>query len=140
MVMMDEQYAGGGARRTFKEKLLASLSEAEAEAAARDVSVVKDKQQLLIDMLMEGHPQSFVDFFYLTTTGDGVGDDEMPSREELEARGIDPVCWVAVSLRLQDTFAIDEKVHSSVWFLIPTPCIRHRRSPAPLYYFGDKPT
>jgi len=90
MVMMDEQYAGGGARRTFKEKLLASLSEAEAEAAARDVSVVKDKQQLLIDMLMEGHPQSFVDFFYLTTTGDGVGDDEMPSREELEARGIDP--------------------------------------------------
>jgi hypothetical protein len=32
---------------------------------------VKDRQQLLIEMLMEGHPQSFVDFFYLTE-----GEDE----------------------------------------------------------------
>lgn len=62
-------------RRTFKEKLLHSLSEAEAEEAARSQSVVKDRQQLLIEMLMEGHPQSFVDFFYLTE-GEDQGEPE----------------------------------------------------------------
>lgn len=66
-------------RRTFKEKLLHSLSEAEAEDAARQQSVVKDRQQLLIEMLMEGHPQSFVDFFYLTE-----GEDEKLDQGEEE--------------------------------------------------------
>jgi len=68
--------------------LLQSLSDAEAEESARNQTVVKDKQQLLIEMLVEGHPQSFVDFFYLTHQ-DGVADD-LPSREQLEAAGMDP--------------------------------------------------
>mmetsp|Transcript_40527 Transcript_40527/g.49152 ORF Transcript_40527/g.49152 Transcript_40527/m.49152 type:complete len:413 (+) Transcript_40527:156-1394(+) len=83
---------GDKPKRSFKEKLLHSLSEAEAEAVARNQAVVKDKQQLLIEMLVEGHPQSFVDFFYLTHQ-DGVADDT-PTREELEAKGIDPDTYV----------------------------------------------
>ncbi|KAK3282597.1 hypothetical protein CYMTET_9675 [Cymbomonas tetramitiformis] len=79
-------------KRSFKEKLLQSLSEAEADAAAHSQAMIKDKQQLLTEMLVEGHPQSFVDFFYLTHT-DGVADD-VPTREELEAKGLDPDTYV----------------------------------------------
>jgi hypothetical protein len=38
---------------------------------------------------MSGCPGAFVDFFYLTTPCDGVGDDN-PTTEELHARRIEP--------------------------------------------------
>eukprot|EP00976_Prorocentrum_cordatum_P068445 1179136-Prorocentrum_minimum.AAC.3 len=84
---------GGEVRQklTFKEKLLQSLSEAEAEEQARSQTVIKDKQHLLVEMLVEGHPQSFVDFFYLTHDQNPEG---APTREELEAHDIDPDTYV----------------------------------------------
>ncbi len=47
------------------------------------------KRELAIGALLAGCPGAFVDFYYLTTAGDGVGDD-VPTEEELLARLVDP--------------------------------------------------
>jgi len=75
-------------KRTFKEKLLDTLAEAEVEAQVAGEAPPKDKQVLLVEMLVEGFPSAFCDFFYLTHR-DGIADDQ-PTAAELEAKGIDP--------------------------------------------------
>tara|TARA_B100001142_G_scaffold274187_1_gene282029 strand:+ start:802 stop:2181 length:1380 start_codon:yes stop_codon:yes gene_type:complete len=44
-----------------------------------------DKQTMSIEALMEGCPAAFIDFYYLTTAGDGVADDQ-PSAAQVAAR------------------------------------------------------
>ncbi|GFR50138.1 hypothetical protein Agub_g12290 [Astrephomene gubernaculifera] len=60
----------GGSRdgkRTFKEKLHTLIAEAEAaEAQAFRESQLADKKSLCVQLLVEGRPQAFVDFFSLT--------------------------------------------------------------------------
>lgn len=65
-----------------------AAAQAEAEIALEAEAPVKEKQTLLVETLVEGHPAAFVDFFYLTHR-DGVADDT-PTAAELEARGVDP--------------------------------------------------
>ncbi|EFJ48427.1 hypothetical protein VOLCADRAFT_117628, partial [Volvox carteri f. nagariensis] len=56
-----------GAKRTFKEKLHTLIAEAEAaEAQAFRESQLADKKSLCVQLLVEGRPQAFVDFFSLT--------------------------------------------------------------------------
>ena len=57
--------------------------------AAANEYVPADKQTLAVEALVEGCPEAFIDFFYLTTPDDGVGDDNL-APEELEAHGVDP--------------------------------------------------
>ncbi|KAG2484150.1 hypothetical protein HYH03_017031 [Edaphochlamys debaryana] len=65
--------ANGGSRdgkRTFKEKLHGLIAEAEAaEAQAYREAQLADKKSLCIQLLVEGRPQAFVDFFSLTHNG-----------------------------------------------------------------------
>mmetsp|Transcript_62110 Transcript_62110/g.196420 ORF Transcript_62110/g.196420 Transcript_62110/m.196420 type:complete len:441 (-) Transcript_62110:490-1812(-) len=79
---------GPDGKRSFKEKLLDKIADAEVHDAAHAELAMQDKKHLLVSMLVDGHPQSFVDFFYLTHR-DGVMDD-IPTAAELEARGMDP--------------------------------------------------
>mmetsp|Transcript_3993 Transcript_3993/g.9621 ORF Transcript_3993/g.9621 Transcript_3993/m.9621 type:complete len:431 (+) Transcript_3993:307-1599(+) len=80
---------GKAPQRTFKEKLLDTLAEAELDASAEREEAHKDKLALSVEALVDGCPAAFVDFFYLCTAGDGVADDNYTA-EELEARRIDP--------------------------------------------------
>ena len=67
---------------------LASKRSSEASADASDDHDAL-KRELAIGALLAGCPGAFVDFYYLTTAGDGVGDD-VPTEEELLARLVDP--------------------------------------------------
>ncbi|PNW80023.1 hypothetical protein CHLRE_08g374650v5 [Chlamydomonas reinhardtii] len=76
----------GGSRegkRTFKEKLHNLIAEAEAaEAQAYRETQLADKKSLCIQLLVEGRPQAFVDFFSLThnrMAGGEVGPDGQPA-------------------------------------------------------------
>jgi hypothetical protein len=56
-----------GSRRTFKEKLISMVAEAEMqEAMALKEAQTQDRKSLAIALLIEGRPQAFVDFFQLT--------------------------------------------------------------------------
>ena len=50
------------------------------------------KASLCARALVAGCPDAFINFHYLTTTGDGVGDDN-PTEEELLARLVDPASY-----------------------------------------------
>ena len=47
------------------------------------------KKSLCLDALVAGCPDAFVDFYYLCTSGDGVGDDNLTA-DEMERRLINP--------------------------------------------------
>lgn len=54
-------------KRTFKDKLLTLIQEAEAqEQQAMREAQMQDKKSLAIQLLVEGRPQAFTDFFNLT--------------------------------------------------------------------------
>ncbi|GLI67841.1 hypothetical protein VaNZ11_012131 [Volvox africanus] len=62
-----ENGASREGKRTFKEKLHTLIAEAEAaEAQAFRESQLADKKSLCVQLLVEGRPQAFVDFFSLT--------------------------------------------------------------------------
>jgi len=76
-------------KRSFKQKLQDDVAEAEKAALARaEREATADKKKLSLELLVEGYPGAFIDYFYLTHK-DGIADDE-PTDEELLARGIDP--------------------------------------------------
>ena len=78
-----------GGKRSFKQKLQDDVAEAEKVALARaEREAMADKKKLSLELLVEGYPGAFIDYFYLTHK-DGIADDE-PTDEELLARGIDP--------------------------------------------------
>ncbi|PNH00971.1 hypothetical protein TSOC_013161 [Tetrabaena socialis] len=76
----------GGSRdgkRTFKEKLHNLIAEAEqAEAQAYRESQLADRKTLCIQLLVEGRPQAFVDFFSLTHGRPDGGHGESTSGQE----------------------------------------------------------
>mmetsp|Transcript_23375 Transcript_23375/g.51305 ORF Transcript_23375/g.51305 Transcript_23375/m.51305 type:complete len:430 (+) Transcript_23375:222-1511(+) len=72
-------------KRTFKEKLLTMVQDAELqEQQALREAQTQDKKSLSIGMLMEGRPQAFVDFFYLTHTNGGAASTSGVQRYEEE--------------------------------------------------------
>ena len=69
-------------KRGFKEKLMETLSNAQEVCHGAVEEDAPTKQSILIDCLVEGNVQTFVDLFYMTAP------EARPSDEELVAKGV----------------------------------------------------
>ena len=78
---------------SFKDKLAVLEAETPAslipEPGALKPRYDDLKKSLSLDALVAGCPNAFIDFYYLATSGDGVGDDNL-TQDEMEARLINP--------------------------------------------------
>ena len=78
---------------SFKDKLAVLEAETPAslipEPGALKPRYDDLKKSLSLDALVAGCPNAFIDFYYLATSGDGVGDDNLTA-DEMEARLINP--------------------------------------------------
>lgn len=77
-------------KRGFKEKLLETLSQAEAVATGmvKSAGAEPSRQNMLVEALVDGNVQAFVSLFYLTAP------DGRASDEDLIRMGIDPERFV----------------------------------------------
>ena len=69
-------------KRGFREKLLETLSNAQEVSHGVSETDAPTKQSILIECLVSGNCQTFVDLFYMTSP------EARPSDEELIAKGI----------------------------------------------------
>lgn len=67
-------------KKGFKEKLMETLSTAEAVSNTMGEANVPTKQSILIECLVDGNCQTFVDLFYLTAPEARPTDDELMSK------------------------------------------------------------